>query len=201
MHSILRILLACLCFVFIGDLQEAKPGIIENGDFESGELSGWTTFTTPNGTLGAPEFPDSVMFDTNGDGVASKSLRFKVGKLSHGENHRVLQGGGIFSNLWLEGGKVLIEADIASSYSSPKDRRNLAGGLFELLLDGRVLAVHDFGPVDSGSTKRFKLKGGASISTGTHEIRVRIRRSYASLSGVQAPQQYLDNIKFMVHPR
>ena len=199
-HSTCKILVACVCCILFGDLLEAKSGFIENGDFETDDLSGWTIFTTSNGTLGEPEFPDSVMFDTNGDGVVTKSLRFKVGRLHYEGKHTSLDGGGIFSASWLDAGTVVIEADIASAYSSPTDWRNLAGGLFELVLDGQIVAQHDFGPIESGTTMRSTLKGESHISAGRHEIRIRIQRPFTSLPGDQAPQQYLDNVRLALHP-
>ncbi|NQT11659.1 MAG: tandem-95 repeat protein, partial [Planctomycetes bacterium] len=47
-----------------------------NGTFDSGDLTAWTTFTTPGGTLGGPGFPDVVTFDTNGDSVDTESVQF-----------------------------------------------------------------------------------------------------------------------------
>ena len=199
-HSTWKILVAFVGYILYGGLLEAKSGFIGKGYFETNDLSGWTIFTTSNGTLGEPGFPDSVLFDTNGDGVVTKSLRFKVGQLHYEGKRKSLDGGGIFSTLWVEGGTVFIEADIASAYSSPKDRRNLAGGLFELLLDGQIVAHHDFGPIESGITKRFTLKGESHISAGRHEIRIRIRRPFTSLPGDQAPEQYLDNVRLTLQP-
>ena len=93
-----------------------------------------------------------------------------------------------------------MSVDIASSYSSPNDRRNLAAGVFELLLDGEVLARHDFGPIDNGVTQRFTLKGMSRVAEGVHEVRVKITRTFRSLPQDDAPRQYLDNIQFMLLP-
>jgi len=172
-----------------------------NGDFELGDLSGWTVFETPNGSLGGEGFPRCVDFDIAGDGHVSKSAVFKVGQQQYQSDGPSLAGGGIYATLQLDGGRLVVAADIASSYSSPKDRRNLAGGVFELLIDGEVIASHDFGPIPTARTQRKRLEGTAHISAGRHEVRLRIQRPFRSLAHDQAPQQYLDNIQLNLFPR
>ncbi len=168
---------------------------VKNSDFESGNLSGWTVFETVNGTLGGGGYPHCVDFDITGDGYVSKSVEFKVGQRQYQGGAPSLAGGGIFRRLHLEQGSLSVTADIASSYSSLNDRRNLAGGLFEILLDGAVIASHDFGPIPNNTTQRTKMEGFAYVSVGMHELRIRIRRPFRSLPQDQAPKQYLDNIQ------
>ena len=56
----------------------AHAGLI-NGGFETGDLSGWTRFTTANGSL--PDLGDEVVpFDMDGDGALSNAARFRVGE-------------------------------------------------------------------------------------------------------------------------
>ena len=151
--------------------------------FEKGDLSGWTVFTTPNGTLGGDGFPGCVEFDVTGDGVPSKSLRVKVGQQDYQAEGPSLAGGGVSTTVGLEKGrKPLVTADIAASYSSPTDRRNLAGGLFEILFDDQVIAHHDFGPIENGTTQRFTLKGATPVSAGSHEVRVQVRAPFSQYS-------------------
>lgn len=179
----------------------ATDSIIKNGDFEKGDLSGWTVFTTDNGTLGGPGFPDCVEFDTTGDGVATKSLSVKVGQREFQREGTPLAGGGIWTTVWLEEGQAILTADVASTYSSPTDRRNLAGGLFEILFDGKVLAHYDVGPIENGATKRSTLKGASPVSAGKHEIRIRVRRPFRSHPRDHAPRQFIDNIHLQLSPQ
>src|SRR4051794_15573680 len=67
----------------------AAAAAVVNGDFESGDLTGWTTFTTANGTLGTPAV---VSFDTTGTG-ASRAAQFNVGENTY---TGVYEGGGIY---------------------------------------------------------------------------------------------------------
>ncbi|WP_447970704.1 hypothetical protein [Nitrospira sp. M1] len=191
----IRCLKAFCCLLLVIPL-EAQAFLIANGDFELGDLSGWTVFETPNGSLGGEAFPRCVDFDIKGDGHVSKSIVFKVGQQQYQAGGPSLAGGGIYTNFHVAGGRMVFTADIASSYSSPKDRRNLAGGVVDLLVDGEVIASHDFGPIPTATTQRERLQGMVHLDAGMHEVRIRIQRPYRSLSQDQAPQQYLDNIQF-----
>ena len=187
--------------LLIGLPQKAEGFFLSNGDFETECLAGWSTYETPNGTLGGKDFPDCVDFDIRDDGNVTKSAVFKVGQLHYESKGMVLAGGGIYKNVQLNAGQFVVRADVATVYSSPKDRRNLAGGLFELLIDGEVIARHDFGPVQNNMTRRQTLEGMAQVSSGRHEVRVRIRRPFKSVPHDHAPRQYLDNVQFSLDAR
>ncbi|GJL66265.1 MAG: hypothetical protein NPIRA05_12360 [Nitrospirales bacterium] len=198
-HFSIRCLLALCCLLIFIPL-EAKAFLITNGDFELGSLAGWRVFETPNGSLGGEGFPRCVDVDVTGDGRMSKSAVFKVGQHEYQAGRPSLAGGGIYTTVQLDKGRLVLTADIASSYFSPSDRRNLAGGLFELLVDGEVVASHDFGPIPTATTQYERLEGTVDISAGMHEVRIRIQRPFRSLSHDQAPQQYLDNIQINLFP-
>ena len=129
----------------------AQAGLI-NAGFETGDLSGWTTFTTADGTLGGAGVV-VVPFDTDGDGVASKSARFRVGKRPGTPTPPALEGGGMYQSVTLGAGTLAISADIAAW--TPWG--NLDGGLFELLFDGGLVDSHDFGPIALESIERASL--------------------------------------------
>src|SRR5215469_11867190 len=65
--------------------------LISNGNFATGDLTGWTPFVTANGTNGSG-LPVVVSFDTTGTG-ASNSAQFNVGEADFPVG--VQQGGGI----------------------------------------------------------------------------------------------------------
>ncbi len=195
-----KVLNILLVVTLSGFLLGAKTPSLENGDFETGDLSGWTVFSTPNGTLGGSNFPRCEEFDTNGNGKGSNSLVLKVGQQEFKSEGTQLAGGGIWTKVSMEKGNVVVTADVASTYSSPKDRRNLAGGLFELLFDGTVLAQYEMGPIEKEDTMRFTLKGGMFVLDGTHEIRVQVRRPFRSLPHDHAPLQFVDNIHLQFLP-
>ena len=196
----LKALNILLVVTLSGILLGAKTPSLQNGDFESGDLSGWTVFTTLNGTLGDPNFPRIEAFDTTGNGEASNSLVIKVGQEEYQSRRAQYAGGGIWTTVRTGMGNVVVTADVASTYSSPKDRRNLSGGMFELLFDGKILAEYDMGPIENGATKRFTLKGGSFVLDGTHEIRLQVRRPFTSLPHDHAPRQFVDNIHLRYLP-
>ena len=84
--------------------------LLTNGDFETGNLNGWTTFTTTNGTIGTPSV---TSFDVTGAG-ASLAAGFNVGNVQNPGNN----GGGIFQTFNFGGGSLSVSVDIASAVGS-----------------------------------------------------------------------------------
>ena len=175
----------------------AWPNLLENGSFESGEFSGWKVFTTENGTVGQGGFPDVVVFDTNGDGEATKSVRFQVGQDQIKTAGDTRQGGGLYTQFVGKAGTLEISLDVACTFLSNNKRRNLDGGLFELLLDGKTLSRYAVGPIHKGATKRGTLRASSPITAGVHQIRIQITRPFASPA---APFQYIDNVVVSQNP-
>lgn len=81
---------------------ESQTSLV-NGDFETGDLSGWTVFTTGNGTVGGPAYPKVVPFDTDNDGTASNSAQFLVGQVIFDPDEP--EGGGIYQVVSLAAGE------------------------------------------------------------------------------------------------
>ncbi|WP_392478162.1 hypothetical protein [Nostoc sp. C110] len=169
-------------------IQQASASPLMNGDFETGDLTGWTTFTTPNGTLG-PGFPNVISFDTNNDGISSNSARFRVGEVNFTNQYA---GGGIFQNVNLSAGDLTISADIASVL---EERTNASGGKVELLFDNIILDTYDFLDIDANIPEfSFLLSSLSNITAGTHEIRFLFTRPALQDGRIQTPVQYIDNI-------
>lgn len=160
--------------------------LLTNGDFETGDLSGWTTYTTQNGTIGQPV---AVQFDVDGDGSSSESARFLVGQQSFQPN--VHWGGGIFQTFVSSGGDVEFSADIAAR--DPDSVGNISGGQFSLIVDGVTVDQHDFGGIGGFMTERSTLSATVNLSAGTHEVRFLMTRPFLARQG-GTPFQYLDDI-------
>jgi hypothetical protein len=111
-----------------------EASILTQSHFENGEKMPWETFVTPNSTVGEAGCPTIVLFETAQDGQGSKALQFKVGQVRYDLQNEPEQGGGIVAQITTQTGQLELSAQVAVTYEPPKDRRNLAGGLFEWIV-------------------------------------------------------------------
>jgi hypothetical protein len=175
---------AALTFVAVASAVGAN-GIV-NGDFETGSLSPWTTFTTANGTIGGG---DVASFDTTGTG-ASLAARFNVGEVVFsGQN----EGGGIYQNF--SGAPYTVSADVAAQ-AAPAHPGNADCGTFFLQLDGSTIASHAFGTCPGSSVARWHffvhVPNGVS---GSHQLRILIERTFTAGGPTSTPEEYVDNVR------
>ncbi len=161
---------------------------------ENGEKAPWESFMTPNGTVGEPGWPTIVSFEMAEHGESSKVLQFKVGQVRYDPENEPEQGGGMVAQITTEGGKLELAAKIAVTYRSPKDKRNLAGGRFEWIVDDHIIASHDMGPIANHAILRHHFQASSDVKAGAHTIRLRITRPFTSHPGQHAPFQYVDDL-------
>jgi hypothetical protein len=163
----------------------ARAGLI-NGDFETGDLTGWTVFDT---THGGTNLADVTLFDTAVPGNLSDAARFQVGQTSGtigiGGSP---EGAGIFQTITLNSGTLNISVNVAESASST----NGDGGTFELLLNNVVVASAAFGIVGPG-TERTTLTYSGTVNAGSNIIAVDARRNFGN-AAPNEPDQYFDNV-------
>jgi uncharacterized protein (TIGR03382 family) len=167
----------------------SAQALVTNGGFETGDFSGWTTFTTSDGTLGPAPNPLVESFDTDNDLTSSLSARFQVGRvaLPHAA------GGGIFQTFTVsQPGLYDIGADIAAFASGSW---NSEGGVFSLLINGSFADAHDFGDIDSNSAEHAQLFTSLNLSAGNHELRIQMTRPWTTGTGDGVtPYQYIDDV-------
>jgi hypothetical protein len=186
-----RFLVAALAVALLAGFSPARAGQLVNGNFATGDFTGWTLFTTANGTNGHPPLPNVVSFDTAGMG-ASLAAHFQVGQVVFTPG--VPAGGGLFQSVMLGTGTLNIDADIASQNIS--GATNVAGGIFQVLLDGVVVDTHDFGQINNGDVLRSTLHFSTAVTAGPHEIRFLMTRPFLNGSSLNdTPLQYLDNAR------
>src|SRR5712672_552867 len=107
--SVAKLSFAVLLAVYTVPAQAVE--VLTNGNFESG-LTGWTSYTTPNGTIAelpslpgapAPQSASVVSFNTSGSG-ASNALFLNAGKINGPYNSSPQEGGGVFQTFTTTGG-------------------------------------------------------------------------------------------------
>ena len=176
--------------------------ILNQTNVENGAMAPWEAFVTPNGTVGEAGWPVVVSFETGEEGEASKALKFKVGQRRHEKDLRPEQGGGIVILIATKSGTLNLSAHVAVTYhSSDNDRRNLAGGLFQWIVDDLVIASHDSGPIKNNGLHRHHFNADHPVQAGPHSIRLRITRPFTSFPGQSAPFQYVDDVLLRLSPR
>lgn len=194
-----RRIAVCLFPVFCFSSAQAA---LDNGDFETGSLSPWTTFTTANGTLGSGR-PTISIFDVAGSGLGSLALGLSVGYLTAPcafpgiHCPRPTEGGGIRQTAIFSGGLTTLHADLAVANSSLFGGLNADGGTFSILLDGLLLHSFSVGSITAGTVQRGQLDFTTLVSAGSHTLDVLVTRQ-ASQS--QSLTQYVDNVSVSAIP-
>jgi hypothetical protein len=169
-----------------------RAQIIHNGDFETGTLSGWTTFTTPNGSLRPPGLPAVTQFDVLGSGALSDAAQFQVGQVNYGLTE---EGGGIYQTFNVSAGRYVISADFAA-YDSNATFGNDEAGVETVFVDSVKVGTLDFGLINQGQTERGIVQGTLDLSGGTHQITIEFTRPYPNNTGGLGPTpfEYVDHV-------
>ncbi len=161
--------------------------IVVNGGFDSGTLSGFTVFTTANGTNGAG-LPNVVSFDTTGTG-ASNAAHFNVGEVSG----FAPEGGGLSQTITIGSSGLYTISENFASQDPLVGNLNGDGGTFSLLLNGMIIATDSLGAIAAGQIDRGSLSDTAILSAGPYLLQTEITRSAGTINGL-TPDEYLDNI-------
>ncbi|MBL8179066.1 MAG: PEP-CTERM sorting domain-containing protein [Bryobacterales bacterium] len=162
----------------------AMAGFV-NGDFSTGDLTGWSQYLTANGvnTLGGV-----TSFDTTGSG-ASLAARLRVGQSVFSAGNPA--GAGIRQSLNLLPGTYTITGDIASLGGTAD---NFAGGLFQLLVNGSpVGTAFDFGFIVEDDTERVSFSETFNVPVGgVYQFDFQFTRPYLASN---TPTNFIDNIE------
>ncbi len=181
-----------------------------NGDFETGDLSGWEVFTTSNGTGSSPVVEQ---IDIANVGVTTNAVKLNVGQVvpdgggcgtdaaCRNANFAIFAGAGVRQSFDVgAGGEVVgVSANVAASAPASFDAQT--GGLFELLVDDAVVDQVLFTSITSGTTRGDSLAANVPLSEGTHTVAVRVSRPWGTLGmDSSSPNQYIDEVFVGVTP-
>ncbi|MEO0634440.1 MAG: hypothetical protein AAFY52_10005 [Pseudomonadota bacterium] len=141
----------------------AQAATIQNGDFETGDLTGWTISEAFGGST---LVQDVAPFDTTGAG-ASNALRLQVGGPG--------RTGGIARGIYLSqtiaittGGLHRFRADFAFDWSAAGS--NAYAGEVQLFADGVRLDRFGQSFISGGSVFRGTLEGDLDLNVGNIEL-------------------------------
>ncbi len=167
----------------------AASGVLTNGDFETGDLTGWGTYVTPNGVSAGGI--NVVHFQTTTTEVSgSQAVQMKIGQVVFTPGVR--EGAGISQSFSLaSSADVSVSANVAiQAHGWP------IGGaaLFELMIDDVVIDSFSAGPLAAWQIERDDLVAEVPLSAGIHEIKLQVTQAY--LAG--ASSHYIDNVDVMV---
>ncbi|MET0307170.1 MAG: PEPxxWA-CTERM sorting domain-containing protein [Sphingomonas sp.] len=197
--------LACAAALTFSAASAQAQEVVTNGDFQSG-LTGWTAYTTPNGTIAelpslpgapAPQNASVVSFNVTGSGATS-ALFLNAGKADSPYGSGPQEGGGVFQMFTTTtNGIASFSADIAAQFNSMSGSFGL--GLVSVLLDGVVMDSYEFPGVAAGpATLRSTLDFTTNLAAGTHKLSLQATRIFGPGRGVTS--QYFDNVSLNVTP-
>ncbi len=189
MHKLNRLIGGSVAVFLLCAAGPAQANLLTNGDFETGNLGGWTVRLTPNGNT----FVQQVLpYDIDGPGHLGSSLaaNFWVGQLAFMSG--AWEGVEMVQNLSLTGGtQYTFDADLSVFRGGTVN--NASGGKFEVIVDGAVLATWDSGGIIAGVPEFSHLTTNFTPAvSGTFEVGLRITRRYLATD----VQQYVDNVVF-----
>lgn len=200
MRHVTKLSLAVLLAAYVVPAQAVE--VISNGNFNNG-LTGWTSYTTANGTIAetpsqpgipAPQSASVVSFNTKGTGD-SNALFLNAGKINGPYNSAPGEGGGVTQTFTTTGGIATFSADIAALYTRTSGYLGL--GVMSVLIDGVSVASYDFGDGASGPvTLRSTLNFVTTLAAGSHTLSLQATRNFAPGRGVTS--QYFDNVSLDV---
>jgi hypothetical protein len=170
----------------------ANSAIVTNGNFATGDFTGWNLFTTSNGSLGqsGSGLPAVTSFNVTGSG-AQNAATFQVGEVNFDQTQ---QGGGITQTVTLPGGSISFSASIASLGDTTLDTTNSEGGVFNVLLDGVTEDTLAIGPINPNAVIRDALSFTTTESAGSHTLEILITRPFQNGAAGQTPDQFITNI-------
>jgi hypothetical protein len=164
--------------------------VIVNGDFETGDFTGWTVMNTANG-VGAPGTVELVDIDGPGPLTDSLAAKFYVGQAVFMSGAQ--EGVELSQTVNLQSGTdYTFDMDWAALRVSSTN--NAEGGVFTVLIDGVQMAQGAAGSTSSAFPKYGHINFiHTAAATGPATVTIRITRPFTSPGDLS---QHVDNVTF-----
>jgi len=148
-----------------------------NGDFETGDLTGWTITMTANG---ATAVQDAVMYDIDGPGALGTTWvgRFSVGRAT---TTGAAEGGIMLTQMLTLTGGVEYNFDFDwSAWRELPGGTNSQGGIFAMIVDGVEIAPRQAAGSTSPTTPKYGHMDASftPTSTGSYSVGALIVRNF-----------------------
>jgi hypothetical protein len=164
----------------------AQP--IVNGDFETGDLSGWTVTPTANGVTNI-QAVEVFNIDGLGPLPPSNAGKFSVGRQTGGD---LQEGIDLHQSVQLTAGTTY-EISFNWGVNFPYGTSNGEGGVFSLVVDGTIIASESAGEITQVPKYGFVIGQFTAVQTAAHTVGVRITRPYTIPTTLMI-HQYVDNV-------
>ena len=158
----------------------AGANLLQNGSFGSGDFTGWTLGTTSNGTAGQG-FPIVTAWPLGG----TNSAKYEVGEVNFDGTN---QGATLSQSFTALGGMTTLSFMWAAQGDGI--HTNSQGGIFELILDGVVLASTAVGQINPNDLLSGMLSDTLDVAAGMHTFEIDILRPFVSEAS-NTPYQYV----------
>ena len=197
-HCIHSAFVATLVIVLFGAGQARADmsNLIVNGDFQTGDLTGWTW--TPTQYSEPTMTTEVVLFDTSGTG---ESLAFRCNPGTDSEHWGIGQeeGGVLSQTVSLTAGTPYQVAVGASAMSDIGGGDNKDAGRIRFYIGGDLLWDWDIDKIDGGVTERNSYAGTYTPAVGgDYEVEVLFTRTYTNY--VPWVYHHADNISVIPEP-
>lgn len=171
----------------------ASANLFTNGDFETGNLSGWTINPTANGMTAVQ---DVQVFETV-LGVPSRAGHFRVGQVTFSSG--IQEGIELVQMLNLNAGTLYsFSYNVAANNSGSGG--NAQGGVFTAVVNSAFVgSTFTAGSINGGQTIRGIVTGSFTPTTsGTYSVGLRMTRPFTT--GTTTLHQYVDNATAVPEP-